>query len=129
MRIIILSLLGTTDVHDAEVGETVSSFVDACSNYDIEEEVFNNMVIEEAEVEEGIAETGETGVTVTVEVIINSNSATKQLLVGATLEELAYALDVPVTGLSIHFMGLECEKIPTAPGAIVISSPIKYQGA
>jgi len=131
MKVIITSTINsvtTTDMFtvDTDIHFTVSDLPIAhCSNYDMDDELFNHMVIEACEVPEESDDS-----TVQVECVVNGTSqGQKALPVGATVGEVAAILGVNAGSVRIRLAGANTETVPNSANVLVISSPEKYQGA
>lgn len=127
MRFFIIDLNNTTITKEAFEGDTVGDYVDNCANYDIDTEITQNMVVEEAE---AIPEPTEEQANLTnVDVFANGSSqGLRQVPIGATAEEVKDLLSLQGS-VRIRLHGAFCDSVPAEGTAVVLSSATKYEGA
>ena len=123
MRVIVIPLNSTEpEFRDVEEYSTVGDVVANCANYDLDTEVFENMVIEECEVVEEAPDTIE------IEVVVFGNRQRLQVAPGTTVADITASLcldsDARVTLRSAA--GAPTSEVQ--PGSWAVISKSKTQG-
>ena len=124
MRVIVIPLNSTTpEFREVEYDSTVGDVVANCHNYDLDAEVFENMVIEECEV---VAEDPDT---IEIEVVVFGNRQRLQVAPGTTVADITSVLNLDDDARVTLRSAAGAPASEVQPGSWAVVSKSKTQGA